>query len=334
MLPKITIITPSFQQMEFLEACLRSVHDQGYPDLEHMIVDGGSTDGSVDVIQRFAGHLAWWKSAPDGGQSDAIDQGLQRSTGQVFNWLNSDDLLLPGSLETVGRAFEETAGLVAFGGHRILLHPDGTSERSKLNDVTDRDALFIAPSMDQQSTFYRTDAVKAVGGVDVALRYCMDLDLWWRVLFAFGTTRLRFEPVDLAVFRLHAESKTMKEGKAFVVETAGLLRAMAMATDQPDLVGLLDRGYPDAPRLRASNATPEHATIVRRMIFRFLVKWNGNITDARQFALLRRLRVLMPDASDLHEPAMKARWLDLRPGLAAPGWAAYRLGRKLGWWRA
>ena len=97
-LPRITIITPSYQQAGFLEECIRSIHDQGYPDLEHIIVDGGSTDGSREIIERYADKLAWWCCEKDKGQSDAINKGLARATGQVFGWLNSDDLLLPGSL--------------------------------------------------------------------------------------------------------------------------------------------------------------------------------------------------------------------------------------------
>ena len=104
MLPRITLITPSFRQAAFLEECLRSVHDQGYPNLEHMVVDGGSTDGSAAIIESYAAKLAWWCSERDRGQSHALNKGLARATGEVFGWINSDDLLLPGSLQRVGEA--------------------------------------------------------------------------------------------------------------------------------------------------------------------------------------------------------------------------------------
>ena len=104
-LPRITLITPSYQQAEYLEECLASVQAQAYPDLEHIVVDGGSTDGSRAIIERYADRLAWWCSEKDGGQSDAINKGLGHATGQVFGWLNSDDLLLPGALLRVGEAF-------------------------------------------------------------------------------------------------------------------------------------------------------------------------------------------------------------------------------------
>ena len=102
-LPHISLITPSFMQADFLEHCLASVHAQGYPALEHIVVDGGSTDGSVAVIERYAHQLAWWCSERDRGQSHAINKGLAHATGAVFGWLNSDDLLLPDALSTVAR---------------------------------------------------------------------------------------------------------------------------------------------------------------------------------------------------------------------------------------
>ena len=101
-MPTISLITPSYNQRGFLKECLESVQDQGYAGLEHIVVDGGSTDGSVEVIADAASGSAWWCSEKDRGQSHAINKGLEHATGDVFGWLNSDDLLLPGALERVG----------------------------------------------------------------------------------------------------------------------------------------------------------------------------------------------------------------------------------------
>src|SRR5437660_10608827 len=100
-LPRISIVTPSFNQGPFLERTIRSVLDENYPDLEYIIIDGGSTDESVDIIKRYARHLAYWVSEPDAGQSNAINKGLRRATGTILAWLNSDDCYLPGVFQTI-----------------------------------------------------------------------------------------------------------------------------------------------------------------------------------------------------------------------------------------
>ena len=333
-LPKISIITPSLNQKEFLDECMRSVHGQNYPAVEHIVVDGGSLDGSKEVIERFADRLTWWCSESDRGQSDAINKGLEHASGAVFGWLNSDDLYLPGALAAVGEAFLADQGMLIFQGHRVLLHPDGSRERSVLNDPGQPGTLFTAPSVAQQSTFYRMDAVREVGGIDPALHYCMDLDLWWRVLFAFGTERLRTSAVDLAVFRLQPESKTAQGTQGFVGETAALLHAMAKATAQEDLAAMLRLGHPELPAVRRSNARKEHASIVRRMVYRFLVKWHASLATPGEFAMLKRLRSIVGSDLALGEEALDRRWKALYPGLGAPEWNSFRLGRKLGLWKA
>src|SRR6266699_3928213 len=102
---KISVVTPSFNQAIYLESTLRSVLEQDYPHVEHIVIDGGSTDGSVDILQRYASRLAFWRSEKDGGQAEAIAKGFQRATGDILCWLNSDDLFLPGALRAVAEVF-------------------------------------------------------------------------------------------------------------------------------------------------------------------------------------------------------------------------------------
>ena len=334
MAPRITIITPSFQQREYLEECLLSVSEQEYAHVEHIVVDGGSTDGSKELLERYSDKLTWWCSGSDRGQSDAINKGLARCTGDVVAWLNSDDMLLPGALQAVARAFEQAPGTIILEGVRLTLNTDGTRERMPQNDPVDTDALFIAPHVNQQATFFNAAAVKAVGGVDVDLNFTMDLDLWWRVLFAYGTEGYTSIPEDLALFRLQPASKTMQGSEGFVRETAALLGAMATSCGHAALAELLRAGYGDAPRVRPSNAREDHASIIERMILRFLVKWNGSISTADQFRMLKRVHELY--GADIHvaDTVLVERWERMCKGLVAPDWNTYRIGRKLGLWPA
>src|SRR5712664_2616221 len=105
--PRISIVTPSFNQASYLEAALKSVLDQNYPNLEYIVVDGGSTDGSVEIIQRYADRLTYWVSQPDRGQMDALNKGFRRTTGEIMAWLNSDDMLCSWALQTVGHIFQD-----------------------------------------------------------------------------------------------------------------------------------------------------------------------------------------------------------------------------------
>src|SRR5687767_11527952 len=109
--PRITIVTPSFQQASYLEQTIDSVLSQGYPNLEYAVVDGGSTDGSVEIIKRYQKHLAYWVSEKDRGQTHAINKGMARATGEIRAYINSDDYYLPGTLQRVADAFQRDSGL-------------------------------------------------------------------------------------------------------------------------------------------------------------------------------------------------------------------------------
>ena len=323
---RATVVTPSFQQAAYLEECLRSVEAQDMP-VEHIVVDGGSTDGSREVIERHAEGLAWWCSEKDQGQSDAINKGLAHASGDFFTWVNSDDALTPDAVRKVLEAFAEDPDLQVFGGQVVHRDVNGDRVFERLNDATDQRMLWCDPVINQPATWYRMDVVRELGGVDPALRYVMDLSLWWRFLFRHGTTHLRFEPMPLAVFRLHDESKTVTAQAGFLDETASLLHDAALAVGEEELAALLAGLHDLRSGLRSLGARPEHRAIVRRMVARFVLKWHGTVHTEREFGQLKDgLSVL--SSVDLDAWEQERLWKlkeQLRPGT----WLAFRMRRKL-----
>ncbi len=329
MLPRISIITPSYQQAPFLEPCLASVREQGYPHVEHIVVDGGSTDGSLAIIERNSRSLAWWCSEKDRGQSHAINKGAAHATGTVFAWLNSDDLLLPGTLQRVGEAFAADPTMTVFCGARSVRSVTG--ERVlPAEDVTRPEGLFTAPMVNQQATFYRMEVVRKAGFVDEALHYVMDLELWLRVLFAEGTAGIRSTPEPLAVFLEHAASKTSLEQPRFVHETAGLLHGLCVATGHADLADVLAIGHrwPGTMRGIPLAEPREHTMRVRAMVLAFLFKWHHRIWSEEDLRMMKAFRARIPLSEAEQQGDRPKKLAELDRQLAVPGWWAFRLRRK------
>lgn len=212
--PRITIITPSFNQGQYLEQTILSVLDQGYPNLEYIIIDGGSTDNSAEIIRKYADRLAYWVSEPDRGQAHAINKGLEKATGDLFNWLNSDDYLEPGALEVLSTlATQHPEADVYCGFTKCFFEADGsTSHEYRMGVGKDVADTMLKVEMNQPGSFYRLDKVKAIGGVNESLRYVFDDELWFRYLAKYGTEQIAFSTKRWANFRLHGDSKSMGEG--------------------------------------------------------------------------------------------------------------------------
>ena len=179
--PRISVVTCSFQQASYLEQALRSVLEQAYPSLEYVVVDGGSSDGSAEIIRRHAPALAHWVSEPDGGQTQALIKGFSRCTGDVLGWLCSDDLLLPGALRTVGEFFAAHPGVAAAYGDALWIDAGGRLLRPKREIDFSRFVLLHDHNyIPQPSMFWRRSLYDAVGGLDARFDLAMDADLWER----------------------------------------------------------------------------------------------------------------------------------------------------------
>jgi len=204
--PVISIVTPSYQQGPFLEATLHSVLEQGYPKLEYIVMDGGSTDESVALIQKVAPRLAWWQSQRDGGHSAALLEGFARSTGEIMGWLNSDDLYLPGTLAYVADYFQKNPHVDAVYGHRVLVNEAGHELGRWYLPPHDGTMLLWADYVPQETWFWRRRVYEKCGGLDPSLHFAMDWDLLLRMQCA-GAVFHRL-PWFLGGFRVHRAQKS------------------------------------------------------------------------------------------------------------------------------
>lgn len=212
--PKISIVIPSYNQGQYLEETLESIIDQKYPNPELFVVDGGSNDNSVDIIRKYQDHISWWVSEKDKGQSNAINIGLNKATGEIVTWINSDDLLLPGALSKVANHFAmlpEETGLIH--GGTILFDRKTEIETRFTYQVPSREGYLAGMVFSQPSAFFKKKYLLATGLLNEDFHYGMDYDLFMRLSLVCD-----FKPVQdvFSKYRLHEESKSVAEGTRFI----------------------------------------------------------------------------------------------------------------------
>ena len=180
--PRISIVTPSYNQGKFIEETIRSVLLQGYPNLEYIIIDGGSLDKSVEVIRKYEPWLTHWVSEPDKGQTDAIQKGFSHTTGVVWNWLNSDDLLEPNALIIVAKAYQRNSMATVFNGILTVFSTTTAFQRSLgFRSLTELICVWENWNVPQPSIFLSSHACRVIGGLNPSLQYAMDYDLCLRL---------------------------------------------------------------------------------------------------------------------------------------------------------
>jgi glycosyltransferase involved in cell wall biosynthesis len=241
-MPEFSIITPVLNQASTIEKCIESVASQNV-DVEHIIIDGGSTDGTVDIIRKHENKLAFWVSEPDRGQSHAINKGLERASGTWFNWLNADDQLMENALQTVQETANSDTQVVVGKCRHINLKGETVAEGSaRIWDSLE--ATLGNYSMGQPSVFYRTDIVRQLGGLNENLHLCLDMDLWFRFLLKFGQAQIRTTDAVLSEFLIHDEGKSSSQAAKMKAENYGIYHALLSNFELLEVLNQFFRDYP------------------------------------------------------------------------------------------
>jgi len=212
MLPKISIITPSYNQGQFLEETISSVLAQEYPNLEYIIIDGGSTDNSVSVIKKYESKISYWISEKDSGQSEAINKGFKRASGEIVSWLCSDDIYLPGTLHKAADHFAGHPDAVMIHGKSVLFDEIGKENTIGADPENLALRYFTVIPFPQPSSFFRKKLLDEQGLLREDLHFAMDYDLLIRA--ALGYSIIPVEDI-FSKYRLHKDSKTSSQFKSF-----------------------------------------------------------------------------------------------------------------------
>jgi hypothetical protein len=328
--PLVSIITPSYNQAAYLDATIRSVFAQDYAPLEYLIVDGASRDGSLQIIQRYAGRLAWWVSEPDSGQAEAINKGFQHARGEIVAWLNSDDVYLPGAVRSAVDALKAhpQAGMVF--GDAVTIDPAGRPLKRLAFGDWGLQELMNFRVICQPAVFMRRALLEEAGYLDASFHYMLDHHLWLRMA---RLASIQHIPQLWAADRHHPEAKNVAQAAGFGQET---LRLVDWMRSQPDMAArlradrrhvlggayrlraryLLDGGQPSGALLSYFKALwfwPAYAWQHKNRMAYALVRWLGGARTADWFA--RRA----PTSSDRQPQLAGLPGIQNWPGLSLAG---------------
>jgi glycosyltransferase involved in cell wall biosynthesis len=221
--PKITIITPSYNQGEFIEATIKSVLAQNYPNLEYFIFDGGSTDNTVDVIKKYDKHITHWESKTDRGQSHAINKGFKAASGEIIGWLNSDDLFHPNTLHRVANYFKDkNYRKIIYGEGTYLLDKYQLSIKNTTARLSQKHPISLCDFIIQPSTFWGRIVVEEVGELEEDLHYGFDWD--WFIKAHNKNIPFQMVRESFSVYRIHAEHKSSAGGDKRIKELAKIFK--------------------------------------------------------------------------------------------------------------
>lgn len=276
---RVSIITPSYNQAPFLEATIRSVLEQDYPNVEYIICDGGSTDGSVEIIRKYEEHLAWWCSEKDSGQSEAINKGLARATGEIVAWLNSDDIYLKHCVTTIVNAFHAhpQADLI-YGDLELIDEQSRIIGKHPTRPYRFAEQITHQSIIPQPAAFWRREVLNEVGLLRQDLQYAMDFELWIRIGRRFS---IMYYPGIIAQFRISGINKSSSQSAKWGTE---LIRILDDLYSKPHLeesiLKLKNRAYAGACLMGAATCLTASETGLARHWLAHAVRYDPTVLAA------------------------------------------------------
>ncbi|MCL4528957.1 MAG: glycosyltransferase [Chloroflexi bacterium] len=231
----VSIVTPSFNQSAYLEQTIRSVLEQDYRELEYLVVDGGSTDSSLDIIKKYSNRLAWWTSEKDRGQADAVNKGLARAHGEIVAWLNSDDYYLPGAVSAAVKAFEIHPDAVMVYGNMLAVDGSGRTINVLKYGPLSLEDLLCFQIIGQPAVFMRRAAFEKAGGLDTAFHFMLDHQLWIKLA---QQGRIVHADQTWAAARFHPQAKNRAQAPGFGREA---FRILDWALREPNLAPIMNK---------------------------------------------------------------------------------------------
>ncbi len=324
----ISIITPSYNQGKYLEENILSVYSQGINGLEHIVIDGGSTDNSKQVLERHTGKLAYWTSEPDKGQTDAVNKGFAKATGEIIGWLNSDDYYAEGALSKVLEAFSNPSVNVVCG-TSILFTEDGIQKKGVATIGPNRGLEFNLrfPDINQPATFFRRKTMAEFMPMNESLHYIMDRELWTKYVQKYGIDSVKSIDDILVYFRYHSESKSGSKEDQFDNEYATILHFFAVQNKLTQIADLLALRFTLVAGYTYSGKYPDKETTLNMMCY-FLLKRGALVYTKSQFDFAKRAYTVF-DVRNYKILLGEEKALERIKAIAGSiNWTHYRVKRK------
>lgn len=331
--PKISIITPSYNQGEYIEETIISIINQNYNNIEYIIIDGGSTDNTINIIKKYDKYISYWVSEEDEGQSDAINKGLKLATGDIINWLNSDDYLEPDILSKIANSFID--GIHCVTGRSLYINQNndivfcntGSWVDSKSYDNTLKYLL-----IEQPSTFFSKQAVSKMGILTNSLHYVMDKEWWLKYLLNYDIKTIANIDSPIVNFRLQVNSKTVAQPQYFLQDQATLYYGLSKRFGLIKQMDLLNEKYKVDKSYSFDNERIDYLKLnsLHNMLRFFIHKEYSQIFNRKDFKLAKKAYKMYPTLNKENVDILDITFYNrLKRRIKFRFWVLFRIQRKV-----